>query len=373
VRVLAAAILFMAVHAAPAGAQTVVRGELGGGPALAGDAIAWAEGSRDAVRVLTRAPGGERRLLHRVAPPTARRTTRGIPGGRPGVFDASATSYAAFASTSTVTSAESDSVSSSSTFAAFGGPFGAPPAMLAGCLPARGDLGCGETCGEPGAVAVDGDRIAVSEVGGPCDRPEERQAWITIHGPGGPTTVDADLGAVLREVRHLRLAGDYLAWISWDTPNEVVVYDLAASAVVVRLTARDLGARSLYELALQADGTVAFLYSGRRDRRGVRLGWTAPGRAGVTLIDRHADYSDIALDGGRILYGRILSERRFTGELVLRPLGGPARRLAHFPERRRRVGDVDLDGSRAAWAVQPTRRGYDPQPRGPARIVVRSP
>jgi hypothetical protein len=364
VRLLAAAILIFAA-ATPASAATTVRGELGGGPAFAGDAIAWAESSRNAVRVLT----GDRRLLHRVGPPTARKTTRGIPG----VFDASATNYAAIVSTSTVTSAEGDSVSSASTFGALGGTLGTPPAVLAGCIPARGDLGCGETCGWPGAVAVDGDRIAVSEVGWPCDRLEDWQAWITIHAPDGPRTVDADLGLPRREVRHLRLAGDYLAWVSWDAPNEVVVYDLAAAAVVVRMTARDLGARSIHELALQADGTVAFLYSGRRDRRGSRLGWTAPGRAGVTLIDRHASYSDIALDGGRVLYERVISELDFIGELVLRPLaGGPARKLAHFPERRRRVGDVDLDGGRATWAVQPTRRGYDPPPRGPARIVVRS-
>jgi hypothetical protein len=368
VRILAASILLLAA-AAPASADVRVRGELGGGPAFAGDGVAWVESSRNAVRVLT----GDRRLLHRIGPPTARRTTRDIPGGRPGVFDASATTYAAFASTSTVTSSESDSVSSASTFAAFGGPLGAPPAMLAGCVPARGDLGCGEICRWPGAVAVDGDRIAVSESGGPCDRPEEWQAWITIHSPGGSRTVDADLGLPLREVRHLRLAGGFLAWVSWDTPHEVVVYDLAAGAVVVRLTARDLGARSIQELALQVDGTVVFLYDGRRDRLGYRLGWTGPGQPGVRMIDREVGYSDIALDGGHVLYERILSERRFTGELVLRAVaGGPARKLAHFPERRRRVGDVDLQGGRAAWAVQPMRRGYDAPPRGPARIVVRA-
>jgi hypothetical protein len=368
VRLIAAAILLLAA-AAPASADTRVRGELGGGPAFAGDGVAWVESSRNAVRVLT----GERRLLHRIGPPTARRTTRAVPGGRPGVFDASATTFAVFASTSTITSSEGDSVSSSSTFAAFGGPLGAPPAMLAGCLPARGDLGCGAACSSPGAVAVDGDRIAVSEDGGPCEAPEAWQAWITIHSPGGSRTVDADLGVPRRQVRHLRVAGGFLAWVSWGAPDEVVVYDLATSTVVVRVTARDLGARSIHELALQVDGTVAVLFSGRRDRRGYRLGWTGPGQPGVRVIDRHAGYSDIALDGGHVLYERILSERRFTGELVLRAVaGGPARRLAHFPERRRRVGGLDLEGGRAAWAVQPTRRGYEPPATGPARIVVRA-
>ena len=73
-----------------------------------------------------------------------------------------------------------------------------------------------------------------------------------------------------------------------------------------------------------------------------------------------------------MLYERAVSERRFTGELMLRSLAdGTARRLAFFPERRRRVGHLDLDATRATWATQPMRRGYEPRPRGPARIVVR--
>ena len=63
---------------------------------------------------------------------------------------------------------------------------------------------------------------------------------------------------------------------------------------------------------------------------------------------------------------------RLLAAAILLLVVGPARRLAHFPERRRRVGDVDLDATRATWAVQPTRRGYEGTPRGPARIVVRS-
>jgi hypothetical protein len=93
--------------------------------------------------------------------------------------------------------------------------------------------------------------------------------------------------------------------------------------------------------------------------------------ARVRVAARHAAARGIALAGGRVLYERIVSERHFRGELIIRTLGGLPRRLASFPEHRRRVGDFDLDGTRATWAAQPTRRGYDPQPRGPARIVVR--
>ena len=60
------------------------------------------------------------------------------------------------------------------------------------------------------------------------------------------------------------------------------------------------------------------------------------------------------------------------GELRLRSLAdGSARRVAFFPERRRRVGDLDLDATRATWVTRPTGRGYDPPLRGPATIVVR--
>ena len=73
-----------------------------------------------------------------------------------------------------------------------------------------------------------------------------------------------------------------------------------------------------------------------------------------------------------MLYEKTVSERGFTAKLLLRSLAdGSVRRLAFFPERRRRVGHLDLDATRATWATRPMRRGYEARPRGPARIVVR--
>jgi hypothetical protein len=371
VRAVAAIVLVLAL-AAPASADTVAQRTPDVGPKLAGDVVAWGEEGRSgAVRIMTAAPRRAPALVHRIAPSTARRTTRGFMGV-PATFAASPTALAALTTTATVTHAESDSVSTAHTIAAIGGPLTGSIGVLSGCIPARGDRGCGSSCGHPDGVAVDGDRIAVAESGWPCDAPEQGRAWISVHGPAGTTTIPAGSGVPGRYVRDLRLAGRYLAWIHWGEVHELVVYDLEAGAAVVRLTQRELGARSIDELALQPDGTVAFVHGGRRDRRGVRLGWTAPGRD-VRVLDRHAGYRDIAIAGGRVVYERVLSELGFRGELVVRSLaGGPARRLAFFPERRRRVGDLDFDGTRATWAVQPTRRGYDPPPRGPARIVVRS-
>jgi hypothetical protein len=373
VRALAAVVLALAA-AAPAGAETVVQRTPAVGPVLAGDVVLWGEEGRNgAARVMSGAPGRAPVLVYRIAPATARKTTRGFMG-YPATFAASSTTFAAFTHTSTVTDSGSDYVATGSTTAAIGGPFRGPVQVLAGCIPARGDLGCGESCDHATGVTVDADRIAVAfERRDSCDRPEAGVAWITLHAPDGARTIPAASGPPGAYVRDLRLAGQYLAWILWGEVHELVVFDLTKGAVVARVTARDLGATHIDELDLQPDGTVAFVYGGRRARRGVPLGWTAPGRPGVRVLDRHAGYRDIAVSGGRVVYERVLSDSRFTGELVVRSLeGGPARRLAFFPERRRRVGDLDFDGARATWAEQPTRRGYDPPPRGPGRIVVRS-
>jgi hypothetical protein len=373
VRALAGIVVALAV-AAPASADTVARRTPAVGPVLAGDVVLWGEEARTgAARVMSGAPGRRATLVYRIAPSTARRTERGFMG-YPATFAGSSAAFAAFTHTSTVTASGSDYVSTASTTAVVGGPLRGPPRVLAGCIPPRGDLGCGGSCDdEPSGVAADGDRIAVAESRGPCDRPEEGRAWITVHGPAGTTTVPVGSGVPGEYVRDLRLAGRYLAWIHWGEVDEVVVFDLAAGAAVVRVTARDLGAVHIEQLDLQPDGTVAFVYGGRRAHRGIRLGWTAPGRPGIRVLDRHAGYRDIAIAGGRAVYERVLSDRHFTGELVLRALdGGPAKRLAYFPERRRRVANLDFDGRRATWAEQPTRRGYDAPARGPARIVVRT-
>jgi hypothetical protein len=366
VTALAAAILVVAVAAAPAGAQTV-RGELGGGPALSGGRVAWGEEARSGgVRVVM---GRERRVLHRLAAPTAARTTRGFMGV-PAIFGASATTWAALAYTATSRQDSSDSASTTLSPVALGGPVGAAPAVLGGCVVARGDDQCGPgVCSSPYGVAVDGERIAVAHSGAPCDRPDALGAWIVVHGPGAPVVVPA-----AGEVRDVALAGRYLAWTEWGEVSRLVVHDLAAGAAALTVPADAVRARQLDELALQPDGTVAFTFWNRHSGRGATLAWAAPGRPGVRRLDRHVgSYVELALDAGRVLYERVVSERRFTGELVLRPLeGGGGRRLAFFPERRRRLGNVDLEGDRAAWAVQPTRRGYDPLPTGPARIVVRT-
>lgn len=363
-----AAIALTLALAAPAAADTVAQRTPAVGPVLAGDLVAWGEEAHNgAVRVVVGAPGREPMLAYRVRPATARRTERGF-SGTAAAFAASATRFAAIASTATVTHAEFDNVTTAVTTAAIGGPFRGPVAVLSGAIPRRGDAACqGASYQYVTAVDVDDDRIALGEFADECT--PDNGPWddrVTVYAGGGHTTIQTGTQGDIRDVA---LAGRYVAWVRDGDRDEVVVHDLDAGAAVLHLTASDLRATSIDELALQPDGTVAISYG---DRTGRRLGWAAPGLPGVRLLDRRMGSRGLALAAGRVLYERVVSERRFTGELVLRPLaGGPEQQLARFPERRRRVGDLDLDATRATWADQSTRRGYDPVARGPGRILVR--
>jgi hypothetical protein len=339
---------------------------LAAGPALAGDSVMWGEEARNgAVRVMMGAPGREPLLVHRVRPATARKTERGFGG----TLSASAQRFAAIVSTSTVTFEESDSITTASTNAAVSGRFGQPVEIVSGSIPRRGDQGCerGTVYERPEAVAVNGDRVAVGVISDECG-PDERP-WddgVVIVAGTTRTTIRTGQQGFIRDVA---LAGRYVAWVRNAEEDEVVVHDLVTGAAVLRVTQDDVAARGFDELALQDDGTVAFLVSNRRSQR---VMWASPATPGVQRLARGSEFRDLALAGGRALYERVVSRRRFTGELLVRPLSGEPRRLAFFPERRRRVGDLDLTATHATWAVQPTERGYEPRATGPARIVVRA-
>jgi hypothetical protein len=351
--------------------RTVVAVSLGFavGPAFAGDAVMWGEEAPNgAVRVQLGAPGREPVLVHRVRPATARKTERGF-SGFPSVFAASPERFAAIVHTSTVTFEDSDSISTSSTNAAISGRFGGGAEVLSGAISRRGDEGCkGRTLYEhPEVVDVDGHRVAIGQFAYECDRDDATwEATVVVVAGGARTTIAAGTQASIRDVA---LAGRYVAWLRDDAEDELVVHDLEAGAAVLRVTQDDVAARGFDELALQEDGTVAFLVSNRSFRR---VMWASPATPGVRQLAGGFEFRDLALAGGRALYERVVHPRRFTGELLLRPLTGePPRRLAFFPERRRRVGDLDLTATRATWAEQPTERGYEPRATGPARIFVR--
>jgi hypothetical protein len=344
-------------------AVAAVSAGLAVGPAFAGDAVMWGEEAPNgAVRVMK-----DGVLVHRVPPATARRTERHF-GGTTQVFAASDERFAAIVSTSTVTFAESDSFSTAVATGLISGRFKGPVEVLSGSLPRRGDQGCrGRTAYEHvDAVDVDGDRMAFGMFSDECV--VDNGPWddsVNVVEGGGRTTVAQGVQGLIRDVA---LAGRYVGWVRESrTANdyELVVRDLESGADVVRLTSDGLVTRRIDEIALQDDGKVAFKYVNRNFQR---IGWAAPGTPGARVLARGDEFEGLALAGDRVLYER---KKRFEGDLVLRALSGATRRLAHFPERRRRAGHLDLDATRATWATQPTGRGYEPPPRGPARIVVR--
>lgn len=355
-RALAGIVLALAL-ASQASAATVARTTPEAGPVLAGPEVLWGtEGSDGSVRVMAAAPGRPPRLLHRVAAPGGKETTRGI-----GPLAASPETYAVRVATSTLFDRDFDSLSYVGEDALLRGPLSGGASLLLGSLPEQVDhRPCEGRYEVLGGFDVDGARYAVGSESGPCvlTGPGQSRLSIAVHEGGSPRTVDVGIGSTPLDVR---LQGRFLAWLRGS--RELVVHDLESGSTVTRIRARDLGARSIGSFDLQADGTVAFAYW-RLRWRGSRLGALVPGRPGVQVIDRHGS-GNLALAADRVIYERGFDDVFRRTELVLRPLaGGPRRTLARFGEHRDLVGPLDLDATRATWAVD---RGA----RVPGRIVLR--
>jgi hypothetical protein len=338
-------------------AVAVVSAGLAVGPSFAGESLLYGEEARNgAVRIVMSSPGRAPLLLHRIPPPAAKRTRRGFMH-IPAAFGASSSHFAALVHTSTVTQSGSDFVTEEFLPAIVGGALSGPREVLSGSIPERADAPCRQTHGSPDAVAVDGERIAIAERVVTCVRGEPRPVRVSVSGRE-PVPLGTDV-----IVDHVELAGRYLAWLTGD--DELVVHDLEAGTAVLRFTPRDLGARFFDDMALRDDGTVALVFG-----RG-RLGILRPGTPGLRVLDRRVSSRGLEIAGERVLYGRMLDSDPYITELVVRPVEGGARqRLARFGPRRPRVGELDLDAQRAAWASQRV-GGPNREPRGPARIVVR--
>jgi hypothetical protein len=279
------------------------------GPTFAGDSVMWGEtGHTGALRVMQGGAGDAGVLVHRVPQPAKRRSWRQFVA-----LEASGERFALTFSTATPRSGDETAIA----VTAVGGHFTGPVEALGPC---DGDE----------SIAVDGDRIAVGS-----------RCGVAVYGPAGVTTVEAE------HVQAVALAGRHLAWAGED---EVVVHDLVAGAVVLRLA--PVGAAFLDEVAVQPDGAVAFSYGSGQEQR---LGWAAPGAPGVRRLDAAARFDDLRAAGGRVLYERRSGPREGRRVLVLRSLrDGTARQLARFTSRRTRIGDLDLEPGRAMWAVRPS-------------------
>jgi hypothetical protein len=155
------ALLAAAAAPAPAAADTVAHRTPAIGPKIAGAQTVWGEERDEGVRVMIGAPRAQPRALFRL-PDSSERETRRNFFHTPWSLAASATHVAAIVHTGTITQQDFDSVTTTSTAGAVGGPFDRV-SLLSGRTPPRGDAPCEGEVTSPDAVAVDGARIAVAE------------------------------------------------------------------------------------------------------------------------------------------------------------------------------------------------------------------
>jgi hypothetical protein len=208
-------------------------------------------------------------------------------------------------------------------------------------LAERGDGPCVSGRPAPVAVAVEGGAIAVAEVISDCDTAETAFRIVVRQGTA---TTDVPAGGW---VQGLAVSGTQLAWTT-SVGERLTVRDLASAAPPRRLGRRRLHG-AIEDLDVAADGGVALTI-------GTRLAYLAPGSSRVRVLDRRVDGRDVALYAGRVLYERRRDRAGRRTALVVRQVaGGRARRLASFRPGHRRVGHLDLDATRATWAVRAPR------------------
>jgi hypothetical protein len=332
--------LVLAAAAAPADAATVARTVPAVGPVLAGGQVAWGNVTHDGrLRVLRAAP---RTPVIAVPRATAPKTRRGFVH-TPWALAASRDAVAALVYTGTTRQTSSDSASTAESRAVLGGPWDAP-ALLSGAVTERGDEPCVPGRAVPLAVAVDGPRVAVADVEANCDTAEPAYR-IVIHD-GDKTTVVFPGGWV----QALDLAGTHVAW-ALEGGEGLHIAD-ARTGAVERTVGRSSRIRWVGDLALAPSGALAFTYTRGGAAFGSDVGYLASPTAKVRRLARHVADRGLGLAGGRVLYEHYRDRDYRRSELLLRRVrGGAPRRLARLRAGHRRIGDIDLDATRATWAV----------------------
>jgi hypothetical protein len=341
VKLALATLLALLVPVAAAHAGTVANRTPQAGPALAGPRVAWGERARDGSLQILR--GATRQRVTTLAPPSAPRT-RGDFLRTPSAFAASADAFAAVVLTATSRRHGGDAHSTRVTAGVVGGPW-AQPDVLAGAIPPRGDWPCQPGAGVPAAVDTDGPRVAIAERLPDCAGAEDVR--VRIAGPDGERVVP--LGAGPARPTNVAIRGHYLAWtLARGAATTLTVLDLDTDTTVFSTSTRRLRAAVIGDLALDDDGGVAFTYAG--PRLSPRLAWAPPRAGRLRVFASGVAERGVAIDGGWLLYEQGLRGDR--SELRLRHVtGARPRRLAGFGPGHRRAGDIDIDATRATWAV----------------------
>ena len=337
---------------------TVARHVPAAGPALSGDEVAWGEAGVDGgLAVLRARPGEAPRRVFEAAPATGenrRRHFGGVPAGLAG-----SASRLAFVTGVDTCHADGDAVSCSGTVTArAGGPAGPFEPLAAGCR-----------TGGYASVAADGDTVATAISYATCDGREVAQVRVK-EGDGAERVVySREDVAVIRQVA---VAGGLIAWTESGSPGiqtTLVVRELASGREVARVRAADfVGGRSGYDaFDVDADGTIVALGGPQPRCYYTCVVWMRVGDLRPRVVSRRALGGRVAISGGRIL---VATQRRLHAHrlVVLSLKGRVLRTLDRFSRRRAPVGELVLDGRRAAWGVSGDPDGAAPG--GPGAVLT---
>jgi len=308
------AVIGLLCVAAPAHADTF-KGRADAGPALAGDTVVWGEELADGRSVLySRVPGQPRRALVRIPAAKGRGERHGF-GQTPGAVTASPTrlayTYSEFVSrrTGPDTGSSTGHVTPlvSSAGSAFTNPFGTCTGLYV-------------------STAIEGDTVAVSIDGDP---------------PCGGVYVNGRKVSEDTEAHQVRLAGPYVAWVTWPAGGGtgITIADAATGAVVATFTPPRN--QSFGEFDLDEQGNVVTAIRNRL----VTFSPTAPQ---PRTLAREVYDSGLATAAGRVVYQTI------GNRLVLADLasGRVLRRLERYGQRRWSVGETVLTDRYVVWSVR---------------------
>jgi hypothetical protein len=274
-----------------------------------------------------------------VAATSAPRSTRDFLR-TPWAFGASADAVGALVLTNTTTKRASDAIAIASVSAVLGGRWDATT-LLSGELPARGDADCpaAGTVNAPRAVAIDGARIAVAEVADVCGVTESPDRIVVRDGDATTVIPTGD------PVDALDLAGDHVAWSVQGGGVHVASVRTGAIELALPRTRR---LQRVDDLAVDGDGTLALVHTAAGSAP--RLGIAQPGAERLKVLAGGVAERGVAIADGWVLYEQWLRGDR--SRLRLRHVSGARpRSLASFGPGHRRVGDIDLDDTRATWAI----------------------
>ena len=358
-----AAFAASATPAAAAPLTVAAGGSITAGPELDGERVVWGEEQRGDLVVREHAAGTLGELV-RLAALRERRRSRGF-GGLGSVLATSADWLAFVENTTTILSAEGDSVTLTVRSRLRLGPTG-------GGTPPRLPMPRGT---EATAVAVDGPVLAYADERiGPNGRPEGAQ--VVVRAPEGTRSFLVSRGFSF--VRRLHVAGPYVSWLVERTgpggsTSRVVVADRLTGRVVLRVRPSRRRARGIDDHDLRADGTVALLVGSATKRFRTDLAVASPAQPLPRVLRRNVSSTRVEITGDHVAVP-LLDDVSRERALALVPLNGTARPriVARFPQGRSLLLQrFAFNGRRIAWAEADVGYVGEATDQTPARVQVR--